>query len=134
MPVVDASVWVANYHPGDPAHERCSAWLRGAIRAGEPLTAPSLVVAEVAAAITRITGRAEQASDIVEQILGLDRLELVELDRARAERAAGVAASARVRGADAIYLALAAERADVLFSVDRQQRERGSLVVEVRIP
>ena len=108
--------------------------MENAIAAGEPLVAPSLLLAEVAAAMSRISGRPETAAEIVEHLLTVQRLELVELDQARALRAAQVAARTALRGADAVYLALAEERSDVLISVDRQQRERGSQLAEVRVP
>ena len=45
-----------------------------------------------------------------------------------------MAARLGVRGADAAYLALAAERNDALVTLDRQQLERGKDAVEVRRP
>ena len=134
MPIVDASVWVAYFHDADPAHARSFTWVENALAAGEPLVAPSLLLAEVAAAMRRIGGRPETAAEIVEHLLTVPRLELVELDQSGALRAAEVAARTALRGADAVYLALAEERSDVLISVDRQQRERGSQLAEVRVP
>ena len=61
-------------------------------------------------------------------------LELVPLTADRAARAASLATSTAVRGADAVYLELAEERNDVLVTLDRQQLERGARVVTVREP
>ena len=132
MPVIDASVWVGYYHEPDPAHAQCSTWLEAAIVGGMRLVAPSLLVAEVAAALTRL-GKPETATRAIDH-LTRGGLELVELDSIRARRAAEVALATRVRGADAVYLALAEERGDVLVTLDRQQRERGGALVDVREP
>jgi len=134
VPVVDASVWVATLHRADPGHARCSDWLRRALDAGASLTAPSLVLAEVAAAIRRISGHAETGADAIVKLLAVPALDLCDLDVARARRAAEIAVNTGVRGADAVYLALAVERGDVLISLDRQQRERGGAVADVRLP
>jgi predicted nucleic acid-binding protein len=132
--VVDASVWVANYHVADPAHTQCADWLRAAIASGERLVAPSLVLAEVAAAIARLTGSPRTATQAIEHLSRLPGFELFDLDGPRARRAAEVAAATRVRGADAVYLALAIEHGAVLISLDRVQRERGGAMAEVRLP
>lgn len=133
MPVVDASVWVGYYHEADPAHARCSSWLRAALAHGERLFAPSLSVVELAAALTRL-GLPETASWAVDHLITKIGLELFDLDATRAQRAAELAMATRVRGADAVYLALAVERDEVLISLDRQQRERGGALVDVREP
>jgi predicted nucleic acid-binding protein len=132
--VVDASVWVAINHEADPAHARCLAWLTAVQASGEGLFAPTLIVAEVSAAIRRLSGEEAKASKVVDQIFALGVVDLVGLDLERVRRAAAVAAATGVRGADAVYLALALERGEILISLDRQQRERGGAVVEVRLP
>ena len=133
MPVVDASVWVAYYHPKDPGHEQCFAWVTAALVDNERLIAPTLVLAEVAAAITRLN-QPEAALEAVENLISSLRLELIPLDEARARRAAEVAAATGVRGADSVYLALARDLAHPLITLDRQQRDRGRAVAEVRAP
>jgi predicted nucleic acid-binding protein len=133
MPVVDASVWVAFYHEADPAYLQCDAWVQAALSSGRRLVGPSLALSEVAAALTRLSGR-ETATKAVEHLESRIELELVDLDLARARRAADVATATGVRGADAVYLALAQERGEVLVTLDRQQRERGGALVEVLSP
>ena len=134
MPVVDASVWVAINHAADPAHPRCIGWLEAARASGERLLAPTLLVAEVAAAVRRLTGQETLASEVVEKLLTLGVLDLISLDLERSRRASALAAATGVRGADALYLALAQERGDVLVTIDRQQCERGGAIVEIRQP
>ena len=133
MPVVDASVWVAFYHPRDPAHQQAFAWVNAALGDGRRLLGPTLVLAEVGAAIARQSHR-DDAASALEHLTSRVGLDLVVLDEARARRAAEVAAVTGVRTADSIYLELAQERGDVLITLDRQQLERGSRVVDVREP
>ena len=61
-------------------------------------------------------------------------IELYPLTAARSEAAAKLAASIGVRGADAVYLALAKELKEKLITLDRQQLERGKRVVDVTRP
>jgi predicted nucleic acid-binding protein len=48
----------------------------------------------------------------------------VPLDGALADRAAHLAATARLRGADAVYAAVAQQYATTLVTLDRQQLDR----------
>jgi len=109
-------------------------WLEEVLAEGRDLVAPTLLLAEVGAAIRRLTGDAEVASEAVSSLDDLRILELVPLSEERGRRAAEIAAATAVRGADAIYLELARDRHDVLVSLDRQQLERGNAVIEVERP
>lgn len=134
MPIVDASVWVSLHHGRDRFHSRCLRWLERSLVEGALLAAPTLLEVEVAAALRRLTGDEELAGAAVELIRELEILELVPLTTARAARAASLAMSTALRGADAVYLELAEERNDVLVTLDRQQLERGAGVVAVQGP
>ena len=134
MPVIDASVWVAINHAADPGHARCVAWFDSALESNDRLLAPTLLAAEVAGAIRRLTGKQDVAAGVVEQLFELGVVELIGLDPVRSRRAAGVAGSTSLHGADAVYLALAQELEEVLVTIDRQQADRASGIVEVRMP
>ncbi len=134
MPVVDASVWVSLLQEKDRHHRRCTRWLEGVLVDGPDLAAPTLLLVEVAAAIRRLTGDDELASEAVSSIEDLHILELVPLSDERSRRAAAIAGATAVRGADAVYLELARDRHDVLVSLDRQQLERGRAIVSVQRP
>lgn len=134
MAVVDASVWVSIHFASDRWHAGSIAWLRSALVAGEPLFTPTLALAEVAAAVRRRTGRVELALAAVGELLALETLEIVGVDQNRGRSAAEIAATAGLEGADAVYVALARERSEVLVTFDREQLERGAAVVGVRQP
>ena len=132
VPVVDASVVVALHHAADKFHHRCTKWLGEALTHGVALQAPGLLIVEVAAAIRRLTGDEELAAESIRELA--DWLQLFPLDHRRAEAAAALAARTGVRGADAVYLALARELREPLVTLDRQQLERGEALVEVQRP
>lgn len=134
MPVLDASLWVSVCHAGDRHHRRSMRWLESRLGAGDQLLAPTLLSAEVSAAVRRLTGDRSLAEAAAASLDELESFELVPLNRERATRAAEIAASAGVRGADAVYLELAAERGDVLVTWDRRQLERGRQAARVERP
>ena len=130
MPVIDASVYISLANEADRYHERCIAWFESSLHMAEPLSAPDLLLAEVAAAIRRLTGSSKLARQAVSGIQDTERIELFPLTSKRSEAAAEVAAMTGVRGADAVYLALARELDEPLITLDRQQLERGRGLVE----
>lgn len=134
MAIVDASVYVALVHAGEPGHTDSWAWLQDLQSRGERLQAPCILAAEVAAAIGRGMDDSDLAHRIVQQLLTANVVELVPVSIQLAGRAAVIAADHRVRGCDAVYVALAEQEGDVLVTLDRQQLERGSAVVRIQRP
>jgi predicted nucleic acid-binding protein len=134
MTVVDASVWVSIF-AGDDVHHRISVqWLEQHLARGGRIAAPTLVLVEVAAAMTRRTGEASAGVETVQRLRRLPNIRLYDLSIDEAERAAETAARLRLRGADAVYVATALLLDVPLMSWDRQQRERASSSIEVLTP
>lgn len=98
------------------------------------MAAPGLLLVEVAASIRRLTGSTKLARRVLSELQEDELIELYPLTAARSEAAAEIAASIGVRGADAVYLALASELGETLITLDRQQLERGKRVVDVTRP
>ena len=134
MAVIDASVYVALMNVQEQAHTRSWAWFERVKRAGEPVVAPAILLAEVAAGITRGVGNPALAHRVTQQLRRSKAVELMPVTLALAERAAFIAAEHRVRGCDAVYLALADQLGDCLITLDEQQLERGAVVVDAREP
>ena len=134
MPVIDASVYVSLANAADRHHELCLEWFESSLHVAEPLAAPGLLLVEVTAAIRRLTGSSKLARLVTSDIQEIGRLELYPLTAARSEAAADLAATVGVRGADAVYLALAKELGETLVTLDRQQLDRGRGSVDVRKP
>jgi predicted nucleic acid-binding protein len=134
MAVIDASVYVALVNAREEHHGSSWAWFEQAKRSQEPIAAPVILLAEVAAALTRGIGDRTLAHRVVEQLERSEAIELVPVTLALAEQAATIAAYHGIRGCDAVYVALADRLADVLVTLDRQQLERAASVVTASEP
>ena len=134
MTVVDASVWVSALAADDVNHRQSLAWMEHHLAAGGEVLAPTLVLVEVAAAMTRRTGDATVGIGAARRVRNLPELRLLPLLIADGEHAATVASERALRGADAVYVAMAQNMGVPLVTWDRQQRERASGVIDVLTP
>ena len=132
--VVDASVWVSSLILDDVFHVVSRDWLRHKAAEREPLVAPALMLAEVAGAISRRTHRPMDGKAAIDTLLRLGALRLVAVDRRLGKEAAVLAAVAGLRGADAIYAALARHLSVPLVSWDNELQERTGKLLVVQRP
>jgi predicted nucleic acid-binding protein len=134
MAVIDASVYAALVNAHEKEHASSWAWFEQARAAGESFVAPVILLAEVAAALSRGMGDPTLAHRVVQQLAHAEVVELIPITMAMAEQAAEIAAEHRIRGCDALYVALADQLSDTLVTLDRQQLERGAALVTIRAP
>ena len=134
MYLVDASVWVSRLVPTDVHHAPSRSWLQELAERGELAVAPALVLAEVAGAVARRTGLPRLGLRAIALFQRLPTSRLVPVDSELGRLGARLAAEERLRGADAIYVALARRLGIPLITWDREQRDRGSAVVTVLDP
>ena len=134
MAIIDASVYVALINAHESEHANSWAWFDQAKTAQEPVVAPVILLPKVSAALSRGVEDPALAHRVVQQLLRSKVIELTPVTTALAERAAAIAADHRIRGCDAVYIALAEQLSDCLVTLDRQQLERGSAVVTARKP
>ena len=132
MPVVDASVCVALFNIEEPGHEASRSWMEQVKRRGEPVVAPVILLAEVAAALSRGLDDAALADEAV--VVLRDFVRLFPVTDALGTKAAGIASARRIRGCDAVYVTLAHELGMQLVTWDGQQLERGQGLVEALQP
>ena len=132
--IVDASVVVSRLVPHDVHHEASRRWLQRHVADGGLVIPPALLLPEIAGAVSRRTGQPRLARRAVAAVLRLPSLRLVPIDAALAETSAGLAARFRLRGADAVYVAVAARLRLPLVTWDADQRERATLIVRVATP
>ena len=132
--VVDASVIVSRLVPHDVHHQASRRWLERHVADDGLLIAPMVILPEVAGAVARRTGESRLARRAVDAVLRLPALRLVAVDDALARSAARLAGQLRVRGADALYIATAADLGLPLMTWDVEQRERAATVIEVSSP
>lgn len=131
---VDASVFVNAFNPHEAGHAASLEILSVIQRRGDPIIVPTLLVTEVASAVARANDDTAGALEYAEAITALPNLTLVTLTPALARQAADLAATHRLRGADAIYVAVALRYGTVLVTRDGEQRTRGTTAVTCRTP
>lgn len=134
MVVTDASIWVSRLVPQDAFHIASRDWLTAYTMEGGEIVVPALLEAEVTGAIARRIGDAQFALRAIETILRLPALRIVPVDKRLAHEASALAANLRLRGADAIYVAVALHLGIPLFTWDAEQRQRASAIVAVHTP
>jgi predicted nucleic acid-binding protein len=130
--VLDASVWVACVVAKDPHYERSRRWLDRHVAEGRAIVAPALILPEVSGPVARRTQSRTLGLRAATVLRRLPGLRLVALDRRLAEAAEALAATLRLRGADAVYVAVAQELNLPLVTWDDEQLERAARVVSVR--
>ncbi len=85
--------------------------------------------------VSRIGLKAELADAVIAEIVdGEELFHIQAIDRDFARFSAQVAAHSAIRGADAVYVALAAMLDLPLVTWDRQQPERGALFCRTMTP
>ena len=132
--VVDASVIVSRLVPHDTHHETSRRWLTQDAAKDGFLVAPVLLLSEVAGAVARRTGRPRLATSAVDAVLRVPGLRLVPVDHVLAQSASNLAGQLRVRGTDAVYIAVAVTLRIPLVTWDEEQRDRAGRLIEVLVP
>lgn len=131
---VDASVFLNAFNPYEVGHKESHRLLTLLQEQATPIVVPTLLLPEVAAAIGRGRQDADLAREFVTTLIRLPHLVLIPLDITLAQQAADVAAQYRLRGSDAVYVAIALRFGSTLITLDREQRERVAEVLPTRYP
>ena len=131
---VDASVFLNGFNPYEPGHEESRRFLESLRVQSIPIIVPTLLLPEVAAAISRGRDDAELARRFTTVLRQLPHLVLVDLDEMLAGQAADIAAQNRLRGSDAVYVAVALRFGSTLVTLDKEQHDRVGSLVSARLP
>ena len=134
MYTVDASVWVNAFDRREPGHATSRQVLDILRDRALPVFVPTLLPVEVAGAISRTRNNPAQAQAFARALSNLPNVTLVPLDEALADQALMLAAQHSLRGADAVYAAVAAESGCTLISLDNEHLTRLVGVVPTRSP
>jgi predicted nucleic acid-binding protein len=134
MYVIDASVHVADARPQEPHHSEARALLAQMAAENHQVYLPEVVLAEIAAAISRGTGQIALALRLTRALRRVPHFRFVPVERNLGDLAAEIAARYQIRGCDAVYVALAQQRGAVLITLDRQQRTRVPTHIVARSP
>lgn len=132
--VVDACVWVSAFVPQDVLHAPSRSWLGSEDTDLIDVACPALVLPEVAGSVSRAIGTNASGIAAVDAMVRLSTLHLVDLDASLAREAAHLAATLRLRGADAVYVALAAQMNVPFVTWDKELLKRAAIVIDVRSP
>jgi len=134
MSVIDTSFYIALINAAEPGHMAARRWFQSALNQSDSLVAPVIMLPEAGAAISRGLNNNILAQRVVQHIHQLSMLELIPVDEDLAASAAKIAIECRIRGCDAVFVALAQRRGEPLVTFDKQQRERSPTSVSVVEP
>ena len=134
MLTVDTSVFVNGYDTNEPGNETSRAFLNVVRGQQLALLQPELVVVEVAGALAHTRGDTTAAEVFALSLRSVTHFTFVALDESLASEALALAAMHRLRGADAIYAAVALRHDTTLVSLDREHLTRLSSVLRVLTP
>jgi predicted nucleic acid-binding protein len=134
MYTVDASVWVNGFDQREAGHEMSRQLLELLRTQALPLIEPTLVLAEVAGAISRTRQDPARAQAFATTLGHLPNVTVLPLDAALGQRALALAAQHGLRGADAVYAAVAQHAGCTLISLDHEQLTRLADIISVQTP
>jgi predicted nucleic acid-binding protein len=132
--VLDASVWVSLLLADDAHNQETTFWIANQLEKQQVFAVPSIFAVEVGGAVRRRTGNAEDARRAVNRIHRDPYFHITDLDMRFAAIAAGTAIQFALKGADAIYVALAQRLKLPLVTWDNEQLERAGQIIEVMTP
>ena len=124
MFTIDASVHVNAANPNEPGWAQSRDLLTELGARLRPVFAPTLLLVEVAAAVARNTNDAARGVTAARKIRALRAHTWVQLDDLLAEEAVQLGTQCRLRGADAVYAAVAKRHGCKLVTRDQQQLDR----------
>ena len=134
MYTVDASVWVNAFDQREPDHQVSRQFL-GVLRSRAlPIIVPNLVLVEVAGAISRTRQVPVQAHAFALTLRRLPHVTVRALDEVCALHALTLAAQHGLRGADAVYAAVAHEVGSTLVTLDHEHLTRLVNLITVCTP
>ena len=126
---IDASVFVNAFNPHERGHAESLRAITTIHERGDPIIVPALLIPEVASALARVSGASAAALEYARAIAALPHLSVIALTAVTAHHAAELAAMHRLRGADAVYVAVARRYGTTVVTRDEEQEARGSAVV-----
>lgn len=134
MIAIDASVWVSFLTPQDVFHVPTRSWMSPWSAAEEQMLSPVILLAEVGSALARRFSNPNLGFEAINRLRALQEVQLIPIDLELGELAADLAASLRLRGADAAYAAVAYQYDIPLVTWDQELHLRTSAVIQTYTP
>lgn len=134
MYTLDANIFIRDVDPREPEHDSCHVLIER-LRADQlPIIVPLLLLPEVGGALSRRGNDPLRARVHVAILRDIPTITFLPMDDALMDAAADLAADYRLRGADAVYVAVAQRAGTILVTLDDEQRRRAAPVVTTRTP
>ena len=134
MYTIDASVWVNSFDQREEGHQLSRQVLDLLRVQSRTVIVPHLVLIEVAGAISRTRQDPEKAQAFAAMLRNLPNVRFIPLDEVLTQRAVSLAAQHGLRGADAVYAAVAAQFDCTLITLDHEHLSRLSGIVTTCTP
>ena len=134
MIVADASFWVATFLTQDAHHDQSAHLLRRMVMHDLRVFSPTLALVEVAGALARRTSSKLLAETAIHFLQRQAWLTFSPLTVALSEEAARLAITCSLRGADAVYVALARQEGACLITLDEEILQRSARAILVTTP
>jgi predicted nucleic acid-binding protein len=134
MYTVDASVHISAINRLEEDSTASQAFLEYILVNKVSVFVPTLLLVEISAAFARALDNAVEAVTLSRTISDLPGHIWVPLDNSLADEALNIAATYRLRGADAVYAAVARRHQTILVTLDKQQLNRLSRPFVVKQP
>jgi len=132
--IVDASVWISRLMPQEVHHDTSRLWIEQFVAEGGTLIAPTFLLVEVAAGVSRKTGQAALSKEALKELSRVGSMLFVPVDLSLIQTAVDMATDLHLRAGDAIYLAVAHQLGLPLVSWDKEQLQRGSSIITTYTP
>ncbi|MGB8217911.1 MAG: type II toxin-antitoxin system VapC family toxin [Candidatus Methanoperedens sp.] len=134
MYCIDASVFINAEIEGEESHEYSAKLMQNLRDKGITIIVPEIVLPEISSAISRGTDDPEKALKFIKELKQIPSIVFVPIDREVSDHASKLAAEYKLRGCDAIYVAVAFIFRAKLISLDKQQIERAVEYIEAATP
>ncbi len=127
--VIDASVLVSWIVSSDANHGDSYSWMKRYRAMGGLLVVPAFAMIEVAAALARQSKQPALTKATVKDLYSVSILRIVPLDSVLVRSAVNIASDLQLRAGDATYVAVAHELKIPLVSWDKEQLQRGGILI-----
>ena len=131
---IDASVFISAVRTTEIYHKESFDFLENIQKQNIKSFCPVIVITECASAIARQTGKIELSEKIINLIEHFPGIILVDISLIIARRASEIASFHHLRGADAIYIAVAENFRTSLITWDREMLQRTPSHIPVLSP
>ncbi|HKP51383.1 MAG TPA: PIN domain-containing protein [Chloroflexia bacterium] len=132
--VVDTSFWISWFLRTDANHAIAVAWLNKHLQGGGSLLSPTMLAIETASGVARVTNLAALGTQAASELYTIPFIQIVPMDQNLVNETTAVAAQFMLRGADAVFVALAKINSIPLVSFDNEQLTRPTAIISTVRP